>query len=292
MIIDPVTVIKTILSFAAPKAINYAQKQEIVIKILEKLGLNPTQPASDFDTVYACALVKYGVGKSETILNFWREKEIKSKFWQAFNANPSDFTDDAEDFLKKDNLTLEFWQENIDICPEFREFYQEFCSVAKRSRKPGEVVNNPDFKELSEQKPYPDEFKSLIEEKLTAFCGREFVFAEFEKFQKTHSQGYFTVIGDAGMGKSAISAKYVSDNHCPCYFNILTERRNRPEDFLKSIRQQLIQRYGLQGVENANLAELLVKIRENHQQKPLVILVDALDEVEQPDGAENILYLP
>lgn len=136
----------------------------------------------------------------------------------------------------------------------------------------------------------PDEFKPLIEEKLKSFCGREFVFAKFQEFQQNHSKGYFTVVGDAGMGKSTIAAKYVSQHNCPCYFNILAERRNRPEDFLKSIRQQLIQRYALQNVDDTNLLGLLVKARE--KQNKLVIIVDALDEVEQPNGAENILYLP
>jgi hypothetical protein len=44
-------------------------------------------------------------------------------------------------------------------------------------------------------KPIPGEFKSLIEEKLKSFCGREFVFTKFEQFQRTHSKGYFTVVG-------------------------------------------------------------------------------------------------
>jgi hypothetical protein len=55
-------------------------------------------------------------------------------------------------------------------------------------------------------KPIPDEFKSLIEEKLKSFCGREFVFAKFEEFQRIHSKGYFTVVGDAGMGYYSKSA--------------------------------------------------------------------------------------
>ena len=77
--------------------------------------------------------------------------------------------------------------------------------------------------------PYPEEFISLIEEKIRRFCGRGFVFETFEQFITENSHGYFTIVGDAGMGKSSIVAKYVSEHKSPCYFNILVERRNRPE---------------------------------------------------------------
>ncbi|AKG20701.1 AAA family ATPase [Calothrix sp. 336/3] len=299
---EPIKVITTILGFTASKAIAPLSRQKIIIEILQKLNLYSIQPPSDFEGVFNHALVEYAVDKQgnikpEPILNFWREKEIKAKFWQAFNDNPRNFYEDAEYFQDWHILGDEIRANNINVRQEIEEFYRTFCSVAERSRPPKDV----NFKKLPEKYPYPDEFKSLIEEKIKSFCGRLFVFAEFAKFQQEHSKGYFTVIGDAGMGKSSIAAKYVSDNHCPCYFNILAERRNRPDDFIKSMRRQLIQIYGLQDCENANLQELLEKAiqvhRKNYQNqqnqlKKLIIIVDALDEVEQPDGAENILYLP
>ena len=172
---------------------------------------------------------------------------------------------------------------SIEVGLETRDFA---TPVLYMRAKDGIILNG--LVQLNTYQP-PSEFKPLIEEKLKSFCGREFVFAKFQEFQQNHSKGYFTVVGDAGMGKSTIAAKYVSQHNCPCYFNILAERRNRPEDFIKSIREQLIQRYGLQNVDDTNLLGLLVKAREKNK---LVIVVDALDEVDQPDGAENILYLP
>ncbi|MBD2207658.1 transcriptional regulator [Calothrix sp. FACHB-1219] len=95
------------------------------------------------------------------------------------------------------------------------------------------------------------------------------------------------------MGKSAIAAKYVDDNKAICYFNVLQDGRNRPELFLKSIRQQLINRYQLENAENDDLSALLVKASSKIPAgENLVIVVDALDEVEQEPGGENILYLP
>ncbi len=140
--------------------------------------------------------------------------------------------------------------------------------------------------------PYPEEFRSLIEEKIRTFCGRRFVFDTFQEFITANPHGYFTIVGDAGMGKSSIAAKYVWEHESPCYFNILVERRNRPELFLKSIRRQLIDRYQLPNSEDADLPTLLAKVAGKLTAGDrLVIAVDALDEVEQEPGG-NLLHLP
>ncbi|MGB3535554.1 MAG: NACHT domain-containing protein [Microcoleaceae cyanobacterium] len=156
--------------------------------------------------------------------------------------------------------------------------------------KPTDIVDpkiwNP------QQTLYPSEFKSLIEEKIRNFCGRQFVFSQFDQFLNSHPHGYFTVIGDAGMGKSAIAAKYVADRETICYFNVLAERRNRPELFLRSVRQQMIDRYQLKDAEQDNLSTLLAKVSQQLATGDrLILLVDALDEVEQQPGS-NLLDLP
>lgn len=139
----------------------------------------------------------------------------------------------------------------------------------------------------------PEEFKSLITEKTRTFVGRKYVFEVIAHFLSTQPNGYFTIVGDAGMGKSAIAAKYVLDHQSPCYFNIFAERRNRPELFLKSIRQQLINRYQWEDAGDADLPTLLAEVSQKLPDgQRLVIVVDALDEVEQESGAENLLYLP
>ncbi|MEG5171381.1 NACHT domain-containing protein [Microcoleus sp. B3-D7] len=144
----------------------------------------------------------------------------------------------------------------------------------------------------SNSSPYPEEFRSLIEEKIRRFCGRGFVFETFQQFITENPHGYFTIVGDAGMGKSSIVAKYVSEHKSPCYFNILVERRNRPELFLKSIRRQLIDRYQLPKSEDADLPTLLAQVAGKLTAGDrLVIAIDALDEVEQEPGG-NLLHLP
>jgi predicted transcriptional regulator len=183
-----------------------------------------------------------------------------------------------------------------NVCSELREkdgvgkFEKLRTYLKKQYHQPqsNDLIKNP----IADQSISP-EFQSLITEKIQSFCGRGFVFAAFQNFINTNKKGYFTVIGDAGMGKSTIAAKYVSENNAICYFNVLVDGRNRPELFLESIRQQLINRYQITNVENADLSTLLVQATEKlSTDEKLIIVVDALDEVNQEPGAENILYLP
>jgi len=337
MPIDPATVITTIIttarSVATPIVIERAKRDETVIKILKKFNIDPTHPAPDFDTVFAYALVEYGldkiskddIDKTEAILQLFREKEIKKAFHQSFYTKDDSILTDA---LKREVIwgesddwntlgdKLKKW--NVDFREVLLDFSTAFIKVLERSQTPAERRGDQKIDELREKleqiskqleqltaqksdssenlpapTPYPQEFEALITGKTKTFCGRLFVFAAFEKFINTKPNGYFTVVGDAGMGKSALAAKYVFDKQVPCYFNILAEGRNRPELFLKSIRQQLISRYQLPDANEDDLATLLTKVSKKLPAGDrLVIVVDALDEVEQESRAENLLYLP
>ena len=288
-------IFKTIINIgksAVPQILNVAQRNEIVVKKLKELKFDPTQPPKDVDGVYVYALVEYGVGKDEPILKLFREKEIKNAFWSAYSTNsPISFFNEVDKFLNwelKDWNTLgdEIKKSQIDVRSELEEFGRVFIGVAKRTKSP-EFKPYPDWN-FDE---YPAEFKSLIMEKIKGFCGREFVFKEFGNFINKNSNGYFTVVGDAGMGKSAIAAKYVYEHKFPCHFNIRADGRNRPELFLESIRKQLTRRYELGNTDKVNLSALLQKVSENLGGQKLVIVVDALDEVEQTGGG-NILDFP
>ncbi|URD53704.1 AAA family ATPase [Chroococcidiopsis sp. CCNUC1] len=140
----------------------------------------------------------------------------------------------------------------------------------------------------------PPEFEPLIGELTQRFYGRNDVFQKIESFLDSNHRGYIIVLGYPGMGKSATAAKYAADNCAICYFNILAEGRNQPELFLKSIRDQLIERYDLHNAKDANLLDLLTQVsRKLLSTERLVIVVDALDEVKQESSKnENILYLP
>lgn len=286
------TKITTLISKYAPQVgqliIKQAQKNEAVIKILQELNLNPTQIADDVDTVYSYALVRYGVFKSEAILSLFREKEIKDYFWAAYSSNaPFQLVENTQKFLNQNSeLKTLIVNAKINYIAELEEFGEVFIETAKQT-KSSRYQPYPDWN----LDVYPKEFKALILEKTRLFCGRDFVFQAIQNFIKHQPKGYFTVVGDAGMGKSAIASRYVLATKFPCYFNIFAEGRNKPEKFLVSIRQQLIKRYSLQNADNADLRTLLEKVSEKLKGQKLVIVVDALDEVEQ-EGDSNLLDLP
>jgi hypothetical protein len=155
--------------------------------------------------------------------------------------------------------------------------------------------------QLSTHPAVPLQFQSLIAEKTEGFVGREFVFRAIQEFLQQQPNGYFIIEADPGVGKSAILAEYVRQTGCVAYFNVRSQGINRADDFLKSVCRQLIERYQLrydlplhpENTRDGNfLARLLTELAPHHS--PVVIAVDALDEVEmksQTDGA-NVLYLP
>ena len=145
------------------------------------------------------------------------------------------------------------------------------------------------------------QFQSLIQDKTEDFVGREYVFSAIETFIKENSKGYFTIIGDPGMGKSAILAKYVQETECIAHFNVQLQGPNRADQFLESVCKQLVERYQLPYdplPSNATrdgefLGQLLDEVGQRRNGKPLVIAVDALDEVDPTSYRDaNILYLP
>lgn len=158
------------------------------------------------------------------------------------------------------------------------------------------VDNQPEFKgELSK-------FQALIERKLKRFVGRRFVFDAIENFFSTNSNGYFTIVGEPGIGKSTILAKYITDKQCVGHFIIRAGGRNKVEQFLRSVCNQLIERYSL-GYKSLPdratndgefLDELLQKVSNLLPPgERLVIAVDALDEVEKnSEDMTNLCYLP
>ncbi|MEH2274218.1 MAG: AAA family ATPase [Nostoc sp.] len=289
MNIDPVVnALKSIAKPAASLVINQAQRNETVVRTLKQFNFDPVQPPKDVDGVYVYSLIEYGVGKQEALLNLFREREIKNAFWSAYTSNnPLGFYKEVEKFLQGKDSEFDIRLMKIELRTQLEEFGKIFIKVAQTTK-------SKEFEPLPEWNldEYPAEFKSLIREKIRSFCGRKFVFDAFKQFCDKNRSGYFTVVGDAGMGKSTIAAKYVWDNKAPCYFNIRSDGRNRPELFLESIRKQLIKRYQLQNAQKANLADLLEQVsKQLTAGDRLVIVVDALDEVEQEAGG-NLLDLP
>ncbi|MEH2013610.1 ATP-binding protein [Nostoc sp.] len=150
---------------------------------------------------------------------------------------------------------------------------------------------------------HPTEFEQIIQEKSHNFVGREFVFTAINNFLHRHNQGYFTIIGAPGSGKSAILAKYVTNNPQVIYYNAELEGKNRADEFLINICTQLIHQYSLNYTslpDNATegswfFSSLLQQISDELEpDQKLIIAIDGLnciDRNSQPPGT-NLFYLP
>ncbi len=142
----------------------------------------------------------------------------------------------------------------------------------------------------------------FIKDRTRDFVGREFVFKAVKAFVRRHDRGYFFIKGDPGIGKSSVAAWLVKQNGYIHHFNNRARGTGRTDTFLRSLCSQLILTHGLDyaslpieaSKDGRFLAGLLDEVaRASNPSKKVIIVVDALDEVEQAplDGA-NLLYLP
>lgn len=142
---------------------------------------------------------------------------------------------------------------------------------------------------------YPKEFQQVILEKSRNFVGRDFVFTAFANFLQCYNQGYFTIIGVPGSGKSAILAKYITDNPTVVYYNAQITGKNCVEEFFYHISTQITQTFAVDTLHTTSLNAILQQASD--QLKPhqkLIIAIDALDAVKRNSQApgSNIFYLP
>jgi len=152
--------------------------------------------------------------------------------------------------------------------------------------------------------PLPYECETIIQDRTQDFTGRRFVFAAIAEFLQKNRKGYFVLEAEPGVGKSSILAKLVLllKRRCVAHFNSQSQGIVRAEQFLENACLQLIRGFQLnypQLPENATrdgnfLSRLLGEVSAKLGGKKLILVVDALDEVEislQGRGS-NVLYLP
>lgn len=153
-------------------------------------------------------------------------------------------------------------------------------------------------------------FHAKLERWTTGFVGRKFVFEAIDGLLKAEDFpcGYIIILGEPGIGKTALMADFVRRKRCVHHFNIAVEgsrgHRGIPE-FCGSVCAQLIALYGLSYAEvsaNADrtgeagskfleesntLKRLLDDVSSRDVFRPVVIAVDALDEAEDANLSPN-----
>lgn len=143
-------------------------------------------------------------------------------------------------------------------------------------------------------------FDDLITERTANFVGREFLDARLDAFLETHDRGYFVLEGEPGIGKTAWAAHLVRERQALHHFNVAALGVTRPDQALGNLCTQLIACYDLgiaylppdAGRDGCYLDRLLHQAGERLGVDRLLIVVDALDEVQMEARGANLLYLP
>lgn len=148
------------------------------------------------------------------------------------------------------------------------------------------------------------EFKALVDERTRNFIGREYLLKAVNDTltDPEFKSGYILITGEPGIGKTALLTKLIKENGYIHHFNIAAQNIRSVHDFLGSVCAQLIVRYQLchaclpskATVDGGFLSQLMTEASVNRDNRPVIIVIDALDEVEQ-DGLPadaNCLFLP
>lgn len=147
------------------------------------------------------------------------------------------------------------------------------------------------------------QFSALVEERTRNFVGRQYIFESIDQHinKVGFPSGYIVIKGEPGIGKTALIARMVQQGGYVHHFNISQQQINSTDAFLKNICAQLIVRFQLSyaslpftdaATDSGFLSELLLEAAEKNAQ-PVVVLIDALDEVESiPKPNVNTLLLP
>jgi hypothetical protein len=143
--------------------------------------------------------------------------------------------------------------------------------------------------------------ENLILQKTADFVGREYVFDAVDEFMRNNNRGFLVLEGDPGAGKTSILAEYVRRTHCIGHFNLRAQGLNTTQHFVGSLSLQMAERYDTYSAVNAGggeasgetVTQILLELRAHlPDELPLVIAVDALDEVTVDSDAANPLFLP
>jgi hypothetical protein len=144
-------------------------------------------------------------------------------------------------------------------------------------------------------------FDTLIADKTEGFVGRQFVFDALNAFLAKERCGYFVIRGEPGIGKTALMAQLVKMRKPVHHFNIVQQNIRLPEQFLANVCAQLIARYSLsmtiadEPMRTSTLLEQCLRAAAaKPANRPLILVVDALDEAEWRLLAPrvNVHYLP
>ena len=139
-------IINSIVASGVSQVQDQLNRQENVVRLLNKFNLKPEAPPNNFEGVYVYTLIEYGVGKPEQILKLFRQEKIKSAFSKAFQENnPNLLLDVGEEYLENEELGSEIRDLELDYRREFAEFSALFIQVIQSLKTPLDIIRDHQF---------------------------------------------------------------------------------------------------------------------------------------------------
>ncbi len=160
----------------------------------------------------------------------------------------------------------------------------------------GDLIFGGELRSPSEQVV---DFRPLIDAATKHFVGRSDVFAALYALGKAHTRGYFEIVADAGLGKTAVAAEIAKRYDALAFFASESRGLTQPKQFLTHLCAALITRYKLpydhlpaRASDDSTFLSRLLDESAAASAAPVWIVVDALDEAEAPPSRANPLLLP
>ena len=128
---------------------NKAQRNDRIIRILRKVGLDPDRPPDDqFETLYAYALVEWGAFKPAELLALFRDAQVRDAFERAMHANQpdlwrADIAEQVEGWREQGRFTLDYNPQR-----ELEAFAGIFDRLVRYSRTPADVQRDHTLNEV------------------------------------------------------------------------------------------------------------------------------------------------
>src|SRR6266516_1208628 len=154
--------------------------------------------------------------------------------------------------------------------------------------------------QIAAARPVKDFIRDFDLDTSYEFVGRTAFFETLDDFTARNPAGYFEIVADAGLGKTALAIEIARRHDAVAFLASASSNAHRPEQFLEHVSAALIVRhqldYGTLPARAGDDATFLSRIlRESAQQTgggPVWVVVDGLDEADPPPSGANPLLLP
>ena len=149
--------------------------------------------------------------------------------------------------------------------------------------------------------PWPRDYPRRFEEELAAaagFVGREAILESIQSFPEDHDCGYVHVEASAGLGKSALAARFASLVSAPVFFADAGSNNVRADQCALHLGAEVVLRHDLDAdrfddwTADTDVLATVLPAAGAAARGPVWLVVDGLDEAEAAPAGANPLMLP